>query len=75
MKVMSEHVNMREIINLLERIGQPIKYEQFKTTFEDKVRMERYSENILMNGNGLVLKDLIADTTILTNIKVIPLLK
>lgn len=68
MKKMSEYVNLRKIIQFLEEIGQPIKYQEFKQTFEDKVRTELYTENILTNAKDLLIKDLVADTEVLTDI-------
>lgn len=64
---MSEHVKLEMIIQFFEDIGQPIKYQEFKQTFEEKVKTEKDFENILQGSNELFQKDLIADTEILTD--------
>ncbi len=50
MRRMSEHVNLRQIIDFLDEIGHQIKYQEFRQTFEDKVRTELNHENILANA-------------------------
>ena len=67
---MSEYVNLRKILQFLEHIGKPIKYEEFKQTFEFKVKTENDHENILIGTNELLQKDLILDTEILIEIVV-----
>ena len=71
MKRMSEHVNLEKLLQFLDDIGQPIKYQEFKQTFEDKVRTELYHENILNSARQLIVKDLNADTQILKFLHVI----
>jgi hypothetical protein len=66
MKRMSEHVKLNSIIKFFEDIGQPIKYNEFRQTFEDKVKTEKDFQNILEGSNELLQKDLIADTELLT---------
>ena len=68
MRKMSEHVSLPKIIQFLEDIntsGNPIKYQDCRTTFEDKMRTEMHHENILINAATLLLKDLNADFSIL----------
>lgn len=62
---MSEYVNLNRIIEFLDDIGQPIRYQEFRTTFEEKVKTEHYHENILNNAKQLLVNDLIANTTLL----------
>jgi hypothetical protein len=68
---MSEHVSIPKIVTLLEEINasgasnQPIKYQDCRRCFEDKMRTEAHHENILVNAATLLLKDLNADFTIL----------
>jgi hypothetical protein len=71
MKRMCEHVNLRKILEFFDDIGQPIKYQEFRQTFEDKVKTEVHHENILLNAKQLILNDLNGDTTILKNLYVI----
>jgi hypothetical protein len=47
MRRMSEHVKLENIMKFFEDIGQPIKYNEFKQTFEGKVKTEKDHENIL----------------------------
>jgi hypothetical protein len=59
---MSEYVNLRVIIQFLEGEGHAMKYQEFRSTFEDKVQSESYFELILMDAKSLIDKDLISDT-------------
>lgn len=61
MKRMSEHLRLNRILEFLEEIGHPIKYQEFRQTFEDKVRTELHHENILANARQLIVKDLLTD--------------
>jgi hypothetical protein len=38
MKIMNEHVNLSSMLNFLKEMGHELKYDEFKVTFEDKVR-------------------------------------
>ena len=62
MRRMSEFVNMRVIIHFLEEQGHAMKYQEFRSTFEDKVQSESYFELILNNAKSLIDKDLTSDT-------------
>ena len=57
MQRMSEYVNLRKIIQFLEEMGHVMQYKEFKKTFEDKVRIESYFENILRGAMDLIKKD------------------
>jgi len=71
---MSEFVSIPKIVALLEEINasgtssQPIKYQDCRGCFEDKMRTEAHHENILINAATLLLKDLNADFTILKSL-------
>lgn len=39
-----------------------MKYQEFRSTFEDKVKAESYFEKILHNAKSLIDKDLTSDT-------------
>jgi hypothetical protein len=44
---MSEHVNLKSVIQFLELCGHAMKYDDFRRTFEDKIQNELYFINIL----------------------------
>lgn len=57
-------------MEFLEEVGHPIKYQEFRKTFEDKVITELHHENILTNAKTLIVKDLMNDTVTLKNLHV-----
>lgn len=71
---MSETVSIPRIVALLEQINssgttsQPIKYQDCRKCFEDKMRTESNHEDILVNTATLLLKDLNADFAILKSL-------
>jgi hypothetical protein len=71
---MSESVSIPRIVALLEEINasgttsQPIKYQDCRKCFEDKMRTESNHEDILVNTATLLLKDLNADFAILKSL-------
>jgi len=66
---MAEFVNLEKIIDVFssqrENQDQVPIYSEFKPTFEEKVKRETYHENILDNTQGLILKDIMAESKIL----------
>lgn len=45
--VMSEHVNLVSIISVLESTGYNLKYDDFRSTFEEKIETDSYFMFIL----------------------------
>lgn len=41
-----------------------MKYQEFRSTFEDKVQSDSHFESILQGASALISKDIIADTFI-----------
>ena len=64
---MSEYINLRVIIQFLQEQGHTMKYQEFRSTFEDKVQSDSYFESILQNAQTLIIKDVSADTYIKLN--------
>lgn len=66
---MAEYVNLEKIIDVFasqrEDQNQAPTYEEFKPTFEEKVKRETYHENILDNATDLIQKDIMADSIVL----------
>jgi outer membrane cobalamin receptor len=50
--------------------GLSIRYQECRSTFEDKMKTEQHHENILNNVATLLLKDLNADFSILKHLHV-----
>jgi hypothetical protein len=67
MQRMSEYINLRVIIQFLKEQGHAMKYQEFRSTFEDKVQSDSYFEQILENAKTLLKKDIGADTYIKLN--------
>ena len=44
---MSEHVNLVSIISVLESTGYNLKYDDFRSTFEEKIETDSYFMFIL----------------------------
>ena len=51
---MSEYVNLNLIVSYLEEEGHYMEFKEFKQTFEDKVRQESYTEEILLTARSLL---------------------
>ena len=45
---MSEYVNLHRVVSYLEEEGHVMEFKEFKKTFEDKVRQESLTENVLL---------------------------
>lgn len=67
---MAEYVSLEKIINFLQRIGKQNTYSEFQPTFEEKVKRETYNENILNNATDLILKDIMADSASVEQLRV-----
>ena len=67
---MAEYVNIDRIINFLEKINQSNTYQEFKPTFEEKVKRETYHENILNNAIDIIEKDIMTDVMQLNTYRV-----
>lgn len=67
---MAEYVSLEKIINFLQKIGKQNTYSEFQPTFEEKVKRETYNENILNNATDLILKDIMADSASLEQLRV-----
>jgi hypothetical protein len=61
MKTMNEHVNLGHMVEFLSELGHELKYDEFKVTFEDKVRTQCHTEKILFDARALVDNDLLND--------------
>ena len=66
---MAEHVKLEKIIDFLNSINLQNTYQEFQPTFEEKVKTETYHENILNNAGDLLLKDIMADTNSLNELR------
>ena len=53
---MSEHVDLRQVIQFLEQCGHAMKYDDFRRTFEEKIDTELYFINILNTAIKLTRK-------------------
>lgn len=67
---MAEYVSLEKIINFLQKIGRQNTYSEFQPTFEEKVKRETYNENILNNATDLILKDIMADSASLEQLRI-----
>jgi hypothetical protein len=54
---MSEHVDLRSVIQFLEQCGHAMKYDDFRKTFEEKIETELYFINILNTAIKLTRKE------------------
>ena len=61
MKTLNEHVNLGNMLEFLRELGHELKYDEFKVTFEDKVRTQCHTEKILFDARALVDNDLVKD--------------
>ena len=57
MSKMSEHVNLRKVIQFLETHGHAMKYDDFRNTFQAKIQTEIYHVGILNSAGKLVNKE------------------
>jgi hypothetical protein len=64
MQRMSDHINLKLIIQFLQENGHNMKYQEFRSTFEDKVQSEGHFEQILELAQKLIRKDVGADTVV-----------
>ena len=63
---MSEYVNLHRVVSYLEEEGHVMEFKEFKTTFEDKVRQESLTENVLLTALKLQMRDMQHDSKILS---------
>ena len=54
---MSEHVNLVDVINFLQKCGHEMKYDDFRRTFEEKIETEAYFISIMKSAWTLVNKE------------------
>jgi len=64
---MSEYVNLHRVVSYLEEEGHVMEFKEFKTTFEDKVRQESLTENVLLTALRLQKRDMQHDSKILSS--------
>lgn len=60
---MSEFVKLRRVFAFLESNGRYIEYKEFKQIIKDKVEMEGYVENILLNAKNLIDKEMLVNSS------------
>ena len=54
---MSEYVNLNRVVQYLEEEGHYMEFKEFKQTFEDKVRQESLTEEILLTEKKLLQRE------------------
>ena len=59
---MSDYVNLNKIVSFLEDEGHYMEFKEFKQTFQDKVRQESYTEEILYTAKRLLTRDMQQDS-------------
>ena len=63
LQCMSEFVKLRKVFAFLESNGRYIEYKEFKQIIKDKVEMEGYVENILLNAKNLIDKEMLVNSS------------
>ena len=51
-------MNLNKIVSFLEDEGHYMEFKEFKQTFQDKVRQESYTEDILHSAKRLLTRDM-----------------